>query len=60
VAAPGDPRPGETFFLGLPRSGTPAYEALLQGMARFRRAHGGQESAARFLAKLAEQEMPQA
>jgi hypothetical protein len=59
VAAPGDPRPGEKFFSTLPRSGTPAYEALLHGMARFRRAHGGPESAARFLAKLVVREMPQ-
>jgi hypothetical protein len=45
-------RPGADFFGGLPGPGSSAYDALVSGAARFRQAHGGAPSRARFLAKL--------
>lgn len=52
VAIPKLPRPDADFFRSLPRPGSDAYDGMVEGVRRFRDAHGGPSSRALFLAKL--------
>jgi len=52
VAVGRTPRPDNAFFSSLPRPGETRYQALLDGVARFRDAHDSTRSRAVFLDKL--------
>ena len=54
IVVPGSPRPDANFFRHVPRPGEQGYQALLDGAARFREAHGGLRARDAFLAKLLE------
>jgi hypothetical protein len=52
VAVPRIPRPEAPFFRALPERASPAYAALVAGMARFRQAHSADARHTEFLSKL--------
>ncbi len=52
IAIARSPRPGSSFFAGLPRPGEASYGKLLEGVWRFREAHDSKRMSGIFLDKL--------